>query len=526
MKKMILGVAVTAALAAGSANAAITLVGGKPVINPADTFQVFLSGASASRVFIEQSMVDTTVPVANRLCTGKVYKFQDNGNGTNQNAYLCVGNTANPTLAPLLAGAKKNILLYKRSAGGSAMGVSPIVNEALTSGNIAFLKLSTATTRAGVPNVSLTTNCTLASTSATIDTYTCVYTEGTLGAGPDVATTHPSSLWTKPDFGVSDVDPGKFVGSNVPAGFTAVTSAGLATLQVKAAFSQNFGIITNVAFRNALQAAQGKLVGSETAANQPTLTTAQVASILKGTLPAPLAGSFPAMPAGKSLHICGRTNGSGTKAQASIKFLRYPCGSADSIKKDTGTAPNAAGVVLVHQMNSSGDLDECMAELNAGTNTVGTKFNNIWGTAYAIGYQGTENNANNSKAYRFIKVNAKEPTLLNVYNSNSYIDWVESTFQYNKTATSHLFATTSPLYVANKRQLVDEMIKQIGNPVVIGKLNTPDATHTWGQSGFMATPVNWVAPLALNQAAPVNRFSHATRSPALPVNDCKVPTLY
>ena len=513
MKKLLLGAALTAAMAAGAANAAITLVGGKPVINPADTYQVFLSGASAPRVFLEQLMLDSTVPVANRICTGTVYKFQDDGSGSNQNAYFCVGNTANPTLAPFLTGARKNILLYKRSAGGSIFGVTPIINNALTSANIPFLRVSptSPTTTVGQPATSGVTPCTALSAT----TFRCTYADGT-------ATSHASSTWTKPDFGVSDVDPGKFVGSNVPAGFPAVTAAGLATMQIRTGFSQNFGIITNVRFRNALQAAQGRLVGSELVANQPTLTPAQVSSILRGVLPAGL----PAIPAGQSLHICGRTNGSGTKAATAIKFLNFPCvAGAASPKADTGTAPDAAGTILVHQMASSGDLDECMAEMDSGVNTVGTKFNNIWGARYAIGYQGTENNANNAKAYRFIKINGFEPTLLNVFN-NRYIDWVESTYQYNKTATSHLFQTSNPLFVANKLQVVNEIIKAAGNPVVIGKLNVPDATHTWGQAGFMASPVNYVAPLVLNLAAPANRYSYATRSPALPTNNCKVPAIY
>ncbi len=478
MKKLYLGAAVTAALFSGVANAA------PPVINPATTYEIFLSGASAPRVFLEKLLTDATVPVANRLCANPaaVIKFQDNVNGANQNAYYCVGNTANPVLAPLLTGVKKNILLYKRSSGGSIYGVNPIVLDTLAGGQVAFLKIDPTCTGTGP--------------------YVC--------AGTQLKT---------PDFGVSDVDPGKFTGSNyplpAPAGWTPITAAGVAKLNVLSGPSQVFGIVVNTTFRNALQAAQGKVVGSELAANQPSLTSLQVANILKGTYTA--GAGLPALTAGKSLHMCGRTNGSGTKATTAIKFLNYPCAAgAASPKADTGAA-TTAGTVLVHQMASSGNLDECLSELNSGTNTVGTAFNNIWGAAWAIGYQGTENNANGNvltpvKPYRFVKINGVASTLANVF-ANTYKDWTDLTFQYNKT---HVFD-------ANELAIVKEIIKEAGQPTVVGKLDDPDATHIFGQAGYMGSPVFWT-PATPNLPNPVNRYSHATRVPALPVNDCKVIT--
>lgn len=530
MKKYLLGAALTAAAGMGTAHAAITLIGGKPVIDPADTYQIFLSGASAQRVFLEQLMLDSTVPAANKICSGTVYKFSDDTGGSNQNAYLCVGNLANPALAPLLAGAKKNILLYKRSSGGSIMGITPVINEALTSANIAFLRVSptSPTTTVGQPTTSGVTPC----TTVTATTFTCPYVEGT-------SASHVSSTWTKPDFGSSDVDPLRFNGTNLPTGFPPVTAAGVAQLQVRHAFSQNFGIVVNDIFYAALQQAQGKVVGNFTAAQMPSLTTGEVKNILTGALPASLTS---VIPAGQSLHVCGRTNGSGTKAATAVAFMNYTCvAGAQSPKADTGATLDdfTSGVnVLVHQMSSSGDLEECLAELNAGSNTVGTKFNNIWTTTlagkttrFALGYQGTENNADPlaHKPYRFIKINGFQPTLTNVYNNNyvtgalKYTDWLDATFQYNKSATSHLINAANPLFVSGKLEIINEMIKEAGNPVVVKALNIPQATHTWGQAGFMGSKLFW-PPASI--AKPVNQWVHKVGvAPNVTINNCAKPTL-
>ncbi len=565
MKKLVLGIAASAALVAGTANAAITLVGGKPAITPQDTYQLYLSGASAPRVFIEQSMIRSGTGA---ICTGTVYVFKDNGNGTNQNAYYCVGNTANTSIANLLTGTRKNILLYKRSAGGSAFGIQPIINESIstntTANNIPFLKIANPPLTSligGRPQVagSYVTNCAgpvaIAATATTLaqQVYTCTYADGTFGTGPNDTAAHPSSFWTRADYGVSDVDPVQFSGSNTPAGFAAVTAAQVTTnLDVRSAFSQNFGIIVNVRLRDALQNQQFAATSTcrstarETAACQPNLTAAQVQSIMRGILPAASTGvsGFPAMPTGQSLHICGRTNGSGTKAATMVKFLNYPCSTALQPKADTGAALDSTGNVLVHQMGSSGNLDDCMTDLNAGTNAANT-FNNVWtanlggSTArYAIGYQGTENNANGAavptKPYRFIKVNGFAGTLANAFNNtystavpkgSAYIDWVDSTYQYNKTASSHLQLTTHPLYVANTKNLINQMIALTGSPSVIGKLDAPGATHIWGQAGFMANPILW--PGLTRTASlpnPINRWAHAPAG-STTINNCVIPTL-
>jgi hypothetical protein len=518
MKKLLIGAAVSAAFFAGGANAVITVVGGKPVITPADTYEVYLSGASAPRAFIEQLLTNPAIPAASRLCNSAktIYKYKDNGNGSDQNAYLCEMNPLNPTLLPLTAGVKKNLLLYKRSLGGSALGVSPII----TNSAITFLKVDNAA------------NCSVPVVAGGLSTLTCTFSDGV-----------PAFSQSKiPDFGVSDVDPIQFQGVNTPAGFLPVTAADILKLNIKSAAAQAFGIVVTTKLREALQQAQfpatsacnptnaGHAAARELAACMPSLDSAQIASIFTGKLSnwqqltigagnLFTSATAPGIrPASARLHVCSRTNGSGTKAQFGVKFLGYPCNGAIATppKADTGALAEAIAQTQVHQMASGSQLAECLTELDTGVNTVGTAFNNTYGFRWAIGIQGTENNANLSSAYRFIKVDGVEPTLANVVNGK-YKDWVELTFQSNKL---HVFDP-------NELAIVNEVIKQAGNPAVMGVTNNPAALHTWGLSGFLAVPTSFAAPATglVVPASPVSPLSHAV-SAAIPTNACRAPVLF
>ena len=518
MKKLLIGAAVSAAaLFAGGANAAITVDGsGKPVITPADTYEIYLSGASAPRQFIELLLTSASVPAASKICSSAtpIYKYKDNGSGGDQNAYLCVGNTANPTLAPLLAGVKKNFLIYKRSLGGSALGVNPVIADSA----ITFLKVDNAA------------NCSVPVIGGGLSTLTCTFTDG-----------NPAFSQLKiPDFGVSDVDPVQFQGTNTPVGFLPVTAPDLLKLNIKSAAAQTFGIIATVQLREALQQAQfpatsacnptnaGHAAARETAACMPSLNSAQIASIFTGKLVSWsqlkvgaasdlfAAATAPGIkPANARIHVCRRVNGSGTGAQFGVKFLNYPCNTvATPPKPDTGALAETVAQTQVHQMSTSGQVNECMSELDGGVNTIGTSFNNTYGFRWAIGIQGAENNATLSSAYRFIKVDGVEPTLANVV-SGKYMDWVELSFQSNKT---HVFD-------ANELAIVNEIIKQAGNPAVLAATNI-GALHTWGQSGFLSVPQSF--PATANglfvAANPRNPLSHGTTTAA--TNACRAPAAY
>lgn len=520
MKKLILGAAISAAMFGGAANAAITLdAAGKVVVTPANTYEIYLSGASAALDYIEHLATSSSVIAADRMCdsTQPIYKFKDNGTGKDQNAYYCTLNTANPQLAGL-AGGKTELLIYKRSKGGSAFGVTPIIDDAkgAATASIAFLNVD--------PSV-----CTAPAASGGLLVSTCTYSESTAG----------QFKTSKPDFGISDVDPEQFVGVNTPAGFAQVKPTDVSSyLNVDSAGGQVFGIGATLKLRNALQEAQfgvgNACVGSEAEACMPSLTRDQIASIMTGKLDSwkdlkigasdlytVASAAYKPGNANARVHICTRTDGSGTKAQMGINFLSYPCASAATAPKgDTGATGEVIASVQVHALSSSGAVSECLRELDAGNNTIGTAFNNTYttgGARWAIGIQGLEKNAHPTaptEDWRFVKIDGVAPTLLNVAEGK-YHDWAELTFQYSKT---HVWDTSEDL-------IVKEFIKAASNPNVIVSLNATNV-HPFGDSGYLASPKNF-APEANGVFAssyPVNPYSHATTTQS--VNNCRVPAVY
>lgn len=526
MKKLVLSMAVSSALISGAALADITLDGsGKVVVTPADTYEIYLSGASAALDYVEQLATNLNVPVAERLCdSGKpVYKFKDQITGKEQDAYYCTLNPNNPQLVGL-AGGKTNVLLYKRSEDGSAQGVSPIIADAKGQANAAITYLNID------PSI-----CTVPALSGGLLTSTCTYNKTVAGQFQ----THIS------DFGISDVDPEQFRGVNTPDGFAPVVSSDVGLLNVESAAGFSFGIGTTLKLRNALQAAQfpvssvchpsnaGYTAGfngtAESQACMPTLTRDIVAGIATSKLDSwndlriganKLFDNAPAAfkPGNQRVHFCTRVNGSGTKAQFTVNYLNYPCAeSATPPSPGNKATLEVLPQTKINDMSTSGGVSECMTELDTMVNNVGSAFNNTYTSGngrWAIGIQATEKNANQAESWRFVKMNGVAPTVHNVANG-SYLNWVELTFQ---TAKNHV-------YDAGEKAIVDEFIKAAGNPVVLAKLNEK-FLHSWGQGGYLASPKNYTPdPNGLiNVANPINPMSHATAAAGL--NNCRIPTAY
>ena len=265
MKNLVLGAAITAAMFGGVANAALTLDPntGIPVIDINTTEVVYLSGASAARGFIEELITNAGVPSADAICdtTKPVWKFQDAGNGKSQNAYMCELDAGNSALAGIVT-SKPNVLIYKRSAGGSAQGVSPLINQDAADAQSDVIEF-----------LDITSGCTLTTAAAV----------GTLGK-----VECPSTHLAVPDFGVSDVDPIQFRAQNTPVGFAPVTKDDLGKLTVTGSVALTFGIPVTTDMRNGLQEAQfgvaDACVGIDSEACMPSLSRNQIASIYTGKL--------------------------------------------------------------------------------------------------------------------------------------------------------------------------------------------------------------------------------------------------
>lgn len=420
--------------------------------------------------------------------------------GKDQAAYFCTIDKAKVTGMT----ANANVLIRKRSKGGSGFGVQPVANATA----IDHLALNT-------------TNCKV---TATADVYKC-------GTGVDPLVS---------DLGVSDVEPAMFVAPNVPAGFSAITSTEVGKLNIKTVAALSFGVPVTNALYAALQQAQGlnpNLDGdglfegqSETAteaqilANMPSLTVDQVAALLKGSvvnwsdlyfggsdLATIASGAGMTVPSNAQVTICRRVDGSGTQATANAMFLNVPCntfagfpaidntichaengaqnlaetdctsgGAWARYADERGTDPSAP---IVFENSGSGDVENCLSDLQGAGR-------------WAMGLQSLEKI---STKYSYVKINGVAPTLKETATGN-YMDWTATTMQYRKTEPT-----------GNKKRIMDQLRTDFGKPAVLDALNDTFVSH-FGPVGFLSTTV--AATVPFNANAPVMQVTRGATGQA------------
>jgi hypothetical protein len=468
LKKASLTLAIGSALVTGPAFALA------PTTTP--DIELYVSGASAQDNNFGLLFADLCV-------AGTLDTFLDNADpakpGAKHRAFFC---TLDSSKVPGLGVTNPKVLLHKRSEGGSGMGVQPVADAA----PIQHMAVNVG-------------NC--AETPAGSHKWLCDLTTG--GALVNEVS----------DAGISDVEPRQFKGVNVPAGFTDITAAQLAKLKIQSPSALVFGVTVNTKLRNALQKAQGLTVGAETAANMPSLTKKQVADLMsngpgeganatakttswsqfkvKGKALPSVAGVV--KPADNKVRICRRVNGSGTQAQFNIKFLSNPC-------KTNSEDPAAKPAATVNLGSGSGDVEKCQADADAA---------NLW----SIGIQSTEKNVDNSKPYRYVKLDGKLPTINNAAEGH-YFDWVEVAMQWLKSGAD---APTG-----DKLAILNTLASNLGKPSLIATENTK-FVYPWGQGGYLALPSNGYKPAKKGKfkvSNPVSLYSH---SKGHPVNNCVVP---
>ncbi len=552
MKKQLLSIAILAAIAA-DASAAFTGIGTAtaPVVDPSTTTPLFIGGASAERAYISTLITANTGLATNlQVCdqTQPIYYWADNSTsspgsiGKNYDVWYCTKQSANTNLSS----AATHLLIHKRSAGGSDYGVAPIINPAL---QIGFLNIANS-------------NCGNNGTTAlagggTLYNYLC-----TAPSGPIPTLTNATASTV--DLGVSDVDPGKFVGLNVTSGFNAVTQAGLASMTIQSTATVVFGEQVTSKLFWALQAAQiatGQLpsscvVGTSVSeACTPSLSSALIAGlhsgaifdwglVLVGNLGTDLATWTAAnysqySPATTNPHIVRRAAGSGSQAQHGIHFFNYPCdlgaySTASAPADDNGQTESGAGYII-HDESSAGNINTALKALDLGNSdpTLATSANaanafstgSTGGARWAVGLNSLEQTTSSSSNYQFVKIDGVAPTLANVV-TGKYHDWVENTFQYN---TNH-----APNTNAGVVALRNEIISKANHPVVLAALN-PTLTHSFDASSsvagaYLAHPSLYPATVQSNQATlfdptnPVNQFTYAPSG--VTGDNCRVPTVW
>jgi hypothetical protein len=491
--------AAVAACAALTSGAALAL----PATDTPD-IEIFMSGATAQDNNLGLLFEDLCVP-------GSLTTYQDgtvggtDKAGANHLAYFCQIDSSKVTGGISVSNPK--VLLHKTSTsggvGGSGIGVNPVL-----------LKQEVETM--SIKN----NNCADAPING----------EKFVRCG----ITQPGDLVMKvPDAGVSDVNPELFTGPNTPKGVAPVDASKVAqSLQVISGGSLVFNTPVTLKLRNALQQAQldsGALpndcaVGNETEKCMPGLSKQQVASLLTGQIQnweqikvvTPNGASKPLTDyAGngditdRKVYICRRTAGSGTQATINAKILNAPC-TAGSVNPIETTNPALGPVVLLNA--GSGDVEKCLVDFDAGSNTSTQNANAV--KAWAIGVQSTEKNSNETLAYRFIKIDGVAPTLANAASGHYSVN-AELTYQFLKSGGP----------TGDKLNIIKQIANEAGKPSVIAK-NNAKFVHLFGEGGYLAVSANGFdvpADGVFSKDNPVTPYTHAPGG--LSLDNCRVPLI-
>lgn len=467
--------------------------------NDVPDLQINMSGATA--------MDNSITSLFSSLCDAGTLDSYFNAGANPGNAHRAFFCTLSPAKVPLLSGPRR-VLFVKRSAGGSAQGVNPIIDQR----------------RLEALNI-FNNNCTLSPTPSDPRRWLC-------------RTSQAGDLERRySDIGISDVEPIMFRGINTPAGFGEVTQIGASDLDVASVAALLFGVPVTNRLYNALQVVQrgeGELpntcnVGDYTEACMPSLTKQQVATMISGGIrrwsdlrvgePAVALTSYPGVtaPASNIFRYCRRVFGSGTGAQQYAKFLNTPC--AEGVGSPLNNSNPATGPILT--VNSgSGDMDLCLDNANTA---------NQW----AIGQQSMERNADNRWGYRFIKIDGVAPTLRNAFYGK-YMDWVEMTYQWLKPGTNklpvcqgaHLDTCGPRPPEGDVKVILDQMRDDASEPVAVGTILNVASTYSFGKSGYMA-PARPFATASgftgvLDENAPIMPYSHDLGAG---VNTCATPVI-
>lgn len=336
-----------------------------------------------------------------------------------------------------------------------------------------------------------------------------------------------------PDAGVSDVNPEMFTGPNTPNGVAPVDATKVAKLlEVRSGGALVFNTPVTLKLRNALQKAQlgtGDLpndcaIGDETERCMPSLSSQLVASLMTGQI-----GSWDKIKVVKSggssqpltdfaeagditdqkVHICRRTNGSGTQATINAKVLHVPCTVGGLAPLETSN--DFVGPV-VKLGAGSGDVEKCLTDFDAGANNSTQNPSNT--KAWAIGVQSTEKNKNETLAYRFIKIDGVSPTLEHAA-SGRYGMVAEVTYQWLKTGGP----------AGDKLKIIQKIALDAGKPSIIAN-NNKGFVHLFGQGGYLAVSTSGYTVKedgSLDSNGPVTPYTHAPNG--LSLDNCRVPVV-
>ena len=449
-----------------------------------NTARVYMSGASALRnviggIFTSNCQAGVGVAGdANYVPTLDVY-YSNIGsfggssftaNGDAHRVYACKMKAT----SPILPG--KQVALFKSDIGGSGQGVFPLHAEL----NRSFLSLSTCGARA-----------------ASVPNSTCSGEQKQF-----------------PLAGLSDVEPGLFRSINVPPGAgypdDGLSEAQIGELNVTPLFQTVFGVAVNKSLRNAMQAKQGLIVGSDLEADRPSISTIEATSYFTGALSDPANGrGWQALvksddaKKGSRVNVCRRVNGSGTQAAANVQFAQFPCNAnaptvADGTYSDQGLSNAVASVgptgsLFVFEGSSTGNVISC---LSAGENADVAKV------AYAIGHVSKENNDAGAN-WRHLKLDGVAPDRI-ATKDGKYNYFFESTLQWKTSRFNNGTLTTQ-----DQRDFLTAFATEAQKPDQLNLLT--------GKAGVAALPDAGVYDGAGNDGLFVSRVTRGGNSCNLPI---------
>lgn len=507
--------AVAVAIAGAAANSANALsISGYPF---SGSVSVYISGSTALDNTLTNAAIQTAAGQTG-LCqsgTTDIYLI-----GTTQKLIICSATAA----AGVSGGAGTTLLIFKESVVGSANGVQPLINAAkgLASGTLFMDPTNANFTDA---------NCgTPATTLATGDF-------GQYVTHPSCPTSVVTAATVVPTGGFADVEAAIL---QTAAGIPINSSdAGTYLAPPVGTVDQVWGLPVTKSLYYALQDAEGLtstcpasytvygspvtssvFAGRDSASCAPSLSKAQVASILTADIKSGTALGVATNANDDNLYICRRDKGSGTEASFEYLFVGERCGATSLQVPAEGSRVWAAG--------SGGGVRTCLQAFNSGSPTITHYY--ISGSktphsgSYAVGFLNTEVTASNlsgaSDGFRMVAIDGALPQVANVQNG---------TYPYFSTGAAYQIAsggTNAPS--GDPLTAFNAIVHLIGHPVWTADSNTNYSANPWGVAGDVSPAGQYAAtnpptlPASSTTAAsnPTNAF---TKSASGSVNNCDMP---
>jgi ABC-type phosphate transport system substrate-binding protein len=433
------------------------------------TADIYLAGSSA----VDLALVKF---IANSCDTSTMDSYQVLTGGKTYYLWTCYASGASP-----FAGMSSSKIAIHKNTNSSSDGVALVANGAATAVYLTPADISAGCATAAYVNVPAT---------ATIPAYNKVECGGT----------PVPTFGALANLGFSDSEPNQFSTSLAPQ----VTSA--------FPFSLIFGIPVTTNVRDLLQTAQGLVAGSETEANMPSISAAQINAIYTGRFTNWTALGI-TVGADNAIYRLRRSNGSGTSRAFDAAYMGDFC--------VPGLTAISSGTTLVTttiatQCNLTGAGGT--RSLQAGTSEDVESCLNQWASvgAGAIAYLSTDFQPSAASGYRWLKVDGVAPKQLNVID-NKYDFWSELSVNYNSAAG--IAGDVLVLHNALKNfsasaTLVSEVASNLTQTTsggwtggLVGALANSKNLAGWGlpAAASLATPRTDASVLA----APANPFTRA-----------------